>query len=86
MGFSVGIQSAGVSHCRVSGPNVLGCRGCHIVIGFGGATERECESKIDVVVNSVEPHPHEFGCKKSYKLCMDLDLWRPAFVVAGIDR
>ena len=77
MSASVEIQSAGVFHDHGSERNVLDCKDCPMIIDFDEATERECERKIDVVVNSVEPHPHEFGCKELYELCMGLDLWKP---------
>ena len=61
----------------VSERNVLNCNGIALVIDFEDATEEECERKMDVVVNSIRPHPARFGCQELFELTKELELWKP---------
>ncbi|ETW77896.1 hypothetical protein HETIRDRAFT_119912 [Heterobasidion irregulare TC 32-1] len=37
----------------------------------------ECERKMKVEINAIEPHPYKFGRKELHRLCNELNLWKP---------
>ena len=41
------------------------------------AMEEECERKMKVEINAIEPHPYKFGRKELHKPCNELNLWMP---------
>lgn len=56
------MNDAGISHDDVSERKVLNCLGSPIIVDFKDATDEECERKMKVEINTIEPHPYKFGC------------------------
>ncbi|KAH9058134.1 hypothetical protein EDB87DRAFT_1627695, partial [Lactarius vividus] len=67
------IHDAGVVH---GGPGIFDCS-CHEYEHETNASEKTCERRLDIVNGAITPTREQFGCAELYRLCLDLQMWKP---------
>ena len=67
--------------------DVLVANGKPFVVNFKNALEKGCERRMDVVKGTIAPKREQFGCPELYRLCVDLQIWKPrtTFYVPNFD-
>ena len=81
------IHDAGVVHGGFGVFDVLIANAKPFVVNFKNATEKVCERRLDIVKGTISPKREQFGCPELFRLCVDLQIWKPrtAFYVSDFD-
>jgi hypothetical protein len=82
------IHDAGVVHGGFGVFDVLISNAKPFVVNFKNAAEKVCERRLDIVKGTITPKREQFGCPELYRLCVDLQIWKPrtSFYVFDFDR
>jgi hypothetical protein len=81
------IHDAGVVHGGFGVFDVLLANAKPFIVNFKNASEKVCERRMDIVKGTIAPKREQFGCPELYRLCVDLQIWKPrtAFYVSSFD-
>lgn len=71
------IHDAGVVHGGFGVSDILIANTQPFIVNFKNAEEKVCERKLDIMVGAVAPKREQFGCTELYRLCVDLQIWKP---------
>ncbi len=71
------IHDAGVVHGGFGLAGVLVTNTKPFIINFKNASETVCERRLDIVNGAIAPTREQFGCAELYRLCVDLQVWKP---------
>ena len=71
------IHDAGVIHGGFGAFDTLIANAKPFVVNFKNATEKVCERRLDIVKGTIAPKREQFGCPELFRLCVDLQIWKP---------
>ncbi|KAI9448756.1 hypothetical protein BJY52DRAFT_305155 [Lactarius psammicola] len=71
------IHDAGVVHGGFGMVGVLIMNTKPFIINFKNASEKKCERRLEIVNGAITPTREQFGCAELYRLCVDLQVWKP---------
>ena len=78
------IHDAGVVHGGFGVFDVLIANAKPFIINFKNASENLCERRMDIVKGAITPKRELFGCTELYRLCVDLQIWKPRLFLPPI--
>jgi hypothetical protein len=81
------VHDAGVVHGGFGVFDVLISNAKPFIVNFKSASEKVCERRLDIVKGTITPKREQFGCPELYRLCVDLQIWKPrtSFYVFNFD-
>jgi hypothetical protein len=81
------IHDAGVVHGGFGVFDVLLSNAKPFIVNFKNASEKVCERRLVIVKGTITPKREQFGCPELYRLCVDLQIWKPrtSFYVFNFD-
>jgi hypothetical protein len=74
------IHDAGVVHGGFGVFDVLIANAKPFIVNFKNALEKVCEQRLHIVNGTIAPKREQFGCPELYRLCVDLQIWKPRTV------
>ena len=75
------IHDAGVVHGGFGVFDVLIANAKPFIANFKNASEKVCERRMDIVKGAITPKRELFGCTELYRLCVDLQIWKPRMLL-----
>lgn len=71
------IHDAGVVHGGFGVFDVLIANAKPFIVNFKNASEQVCGRKLDITKGAITPRREQFSCTELYRLCVDLQIWKP---------